>query len=49
MVRLVQAIRATGKVLEQPEVIHHFTFRDGKVVRCRVSEDTALTRAAFAK
>jgi len=48
-VRLVQLIRATGKTLEQPEVIHHFTFRNGKVVRCRVSEDTALTRAAFAR
>ena len=48
-VRLVQHVRATGKTLEQPEVIHHFTFRDGKVVRCRVAEDTALTRAAFAK
>jgi ketosteroid isomerase-like protein len=48
-VRLVQAIHATGKTLEQPEVVHHFTFRNGKVVRCRVSEDTALTKAAFAK
>jgi ketosteroid isomerase-like protein len=48
-VRLVQTIHATGKTLEQPEVIHHFTFRNGKVVRCRVSEDTALTKAAFAK
>jgi ketosteroid isomerase-like protein len=48
-VRLVQVIRATGKTLEQPEVIHHFTFRNGKVVRCRVGEDTALTKAAFAK
>ena len=48
-VRLVQAIRATGKTLEQPEVIHHFTFRNGKVVRCRVGEDTALTKAAFAR
>jgi ketosteroid isomerase-like protein len=47
-VRLVQFIRATGKTLEQPEVVHHFTFRDGKVIRCRVLEDTALTRAAFA-
>jgi hypothetical protein len=35
--------------LEQPEVLHHFTFRRGKVVRCRVSEDTALTKAAFEK
>jgi len=48
-VRLVQTIRATGKTLEQPEVIHHFTFRNGKVVRCRVGEDTALTSASFTK
>jgi uncharacterized protein len=48
-VRLVQVLRATGRTLEQPEVVHHFTFRNGKVVRCRVSEDTALTKAAFAK
>lgn len=48
-VRRVQFIRATGKTLEQPEVIYAFTFRNGKVVRCRVSEDSALTRAAFAK
>lgn len=48
-VRLVQRVRATGKTLEQPEVIHHFTFRNGKVVRCRVAEDTALTMASFAK
>jgi len=47
-VRLVQTIRATGRTLEQPELIHHFTFRNGKVVRCRVAEDTALTAAAFA-
>lgn len=46
-VRLVQHIRATGKTLEQPEVVHHFTFRNGKVIRCRVFEDTALTSAAF--
>jgi ketosteroid isomerase-like protein len=48
-VRLVQFIRASGKTLEQPELIHHFTFKNGKVVRCRIAEDTALTRAAFAK
>jgi ketosteroid isomerase-like protein len=48
-VRLVMAIHATGKMLEQPEVIHHFTFRNGKVIRCRIGEDTALTKAAFAK
>lgn len=46
-VRLVQRIRATGKTLEQAEAVHHWTFRDGKVVRCRVLEDTAATSAAF--
>jgi ketosteroid isomerase-like protein len=48
-VRLVQRIRATGKTLEQPEVVHHFTFRSGKVIRCRILEDTALTSKAFAR
>jgi ketosteroid isomerase-like protein len=47
-VRLVQTIRATGKTVEQPEAVHHFTFRNGKIVRCRVLEDTAATQAAFA-
>jgi hypothetical protein len=48
-VRLVQQVRATGKTIEQPEAVHHWTFRNGKVVRCRVLEDTAATRAAFAR
>jgi ketosteroid isomerase-like protein len=48
-VRLVQRIRATGATIDQPEVVHHFTFKNGKVVRCRVLEDTAATRAAFAQ
>jgi ketosteroid isomerase-like protein len=48
-VRLVQHIRAIGRTLEQPEAVHHFTFRNGKVIRCRVLEDTAATEAAFAK
>ena len=48
-VRLGMTLRATGKKLEQAEVIHHFVLRNGRVVRCRVAEDTALTSAAFAK
>jgi ketosteroid isomerase-like protein len=48
-VRLVQYVPATGKTLEQPEVVHHWTFKNGKVIRCRVLEDTAATKAAFAK
>ena len=47
-VRLVQLVRATGKTLEQPEAVHHWTFKDGKVIRCRVLEDTAATSATFA-
>ena len=47
-VRLVQLIRATGRTFEQSEVVHHFTFRNGRVVRCRVLEDTAATKAALA-
>jgi ketosteroid isomerase-like protein len=46
-VRLVQYIRATGQTLSQPEVVHHFTFKNGKIARCRVLEDTAATKAAF--
>jgi ketosteroid isomerase-like protein len=46
---LVQLIRATGTLIEQPEVVHHFTFRNGRIVRCRVLEDTAATKAAFAR
>ena len=48
-VRLVQRVLTTGELLEQPEVIHHFTFKNGKVIRCRIAEDTALTRTAFAR
>jgi ketosteroid isomerase-like protein len=47
-VRLVQYVRATGETIDQPEVVHHFTFKNGKVVRCRILEDTAATGAAFA-
>jgi ketosteroid isomerase-like protein len=44
------AILATGAKLELREVIHHFTFRDdGKIIRWRGSEDTAVSAAAFAK
>lgn len=46
-VRLVQHVPAIGKTIEQLEVVHHWTFKDGKVARCRVLEDTAATRAAF--
>lgn len=40
-------VRATGKRLDFPEVMHHITFRDGKIVRWRCSEDTALSAAAL--
>ena len=46
--RMTLKIRATGEALELPEVIHRFTFREGKVVRWRGTEDTASTQAAFA-
>ena len=46
--RIVQVVRSTGRRIEQDEVVHHWTFRDGKVVRLRILEDTALTAAAFA-
>lgn len=46
-VRMVMRSRHTGKAFELPEVMHHFTFRDGKVVRCRATEDTAQTKAGY--
>jgi ketosteroid isomerase-like protein len=46
--RLVLRDKKTGKTIEQPEVVHHFTFKNGKVARVRVLEDTAATRAAYA-
>lgn len=46
-VKMTQTIRATGKRLEHAEVMHHWTFREGKVINCRASEDTALSQAAF--
>ena len=46
-VRMRMRVRATGKAIELPEVMHHFTLRGGRVVRCRATEDTAQTRAAF--
>ena len=48
-VKMQMVVRATGRKIEHPEVIHHFTFRDERVVRCRATEDTARTAAAFAK
>jgi uncharacterized protein len=42
-------IRATGAPLVLDECIHHFTFKDGRAVRWRASEDTACTAAAFKK
>ena len=46
-VKMQMVVRATGKKIEHPEVIHHFTFKNGKVSRCRATEDTARTAAAF--
>lgn len=42
-------LETSGKTIEQPEVVHHMTFRDGKVIRCRVLEDTAATKAAMSQ
>ena len=47
--RLVLRDKKTGTTIEQPEVVHHFTFKNGKVARLRILEDTAGTRAAYAK
>lgn len=45
--RIQMRVLANGKTIEHPEVIHHFVIRNGKVVRCRTTEDTARTMAAF--
>lgn len=45
--RMVMQIRATGRLLELAEVVHHFTFEDGLVVRWRATEDTKQTDQAF--
>ena len=42
------SIHATGKTLEQPEVIHHFTFRNGKVVAPHARAHVALSSAQVA-
>jgi len=46
--RMVMHVRATGRALELAEVVHHFTLKNGKVIRWRATEDTKHTDAAFA-
>jgi hypothetical protein len=44
---MTQKVKATGKVIEQKDLVHVFTFENGRVVKVRIAEDTALTAAAF--
>ncbi|GAA1222179.1 hypothetical protein GCM10009665_10490 [Kitasatospora nipponensis] len=46
VVRLRARVRATGQPVTM-DLHHRFTFRDGKVVHYRGSEDTAQVAAAF--
>ncbi|MGV9270055.1 nuclear transport factor 2 family protein [Kitasatospora sp. NPDC003701] len=46
VVRMRATHRASGKVLAM-DLHHRFTFRDGKIVFYRGTEDTAQTEAAF--
>jgi ketosteroid isomerase-like protein len=47
--RMEMRVRATGDALELAEVMHHFTLKNGLVVRWRASEDTKHTHDAFAR
>lgn len=40
-------VKATGKVIEMNDVVHVFTFKNGRIVKVRASEDTALGASAF--
>jgi ketosteroid isomerase-like protein len=44
---LTLKVRATGKVVDMNDVVHVFTFKDGRVVKLRSSEDTALGASLF--
>lgn len=46
-VDMTQKVAASGKTIEQKDVVHTFTFADGRIVKVRIAEDTALTAAAF--
>jgi ketosteroid isomerase-like protein len=46
-IQMEMKVRKNGKRIVMQDVMHHFTFKDGKVVGWRAAEDTALTSAAL--
>lgn len=43
-VHMEYKVRANGKVLVMPDVVHKFKLLDGRIVAVRISEDTEHTR-----
>jgi hypothetical protein len=46
-VHMEYRVRANGKILAMPDVVHKFKLLDGRVVGVRISEDTERTREAL--
>ncbi len=46
-VDLTLKVKATGKLIEMVDVVHVFTFKNDRIVKVRILEDTALSAAAF--
>jgi hypothetical protein len=49
VLRYTLTVKATGKHVQSPACMQHWTFRGDKLVRWRGAEDTAATRDAFRK
>jgi ketosteroid isomerase-like protein len=48
-VHMEYKVRANGRILVMPDVVHKFKLLEGRVVEVRISEDTELTREALAE
>jgi ketosteroid isomerase-like protein len=48
-VHMEYKVRANGRALVMPDVVHKFKLLDGRIVGVRISEDTELTREALAE
>jgi len=48
-VNMEYKVRASGKVLVMPDVVHKFKLVDGQIVGVRISEDTERTHEALAE
>jgi ketosteroid isomerase-like protein len=47
-VHMEYKVRANGKILVMPDVVHKFKLLDGRIVGVRISEDTEHTREVLA-